>query len=160
MATAARLIAVGEPVEDRHGQPAALAPGAPGRIAVEAHDPAGGLSWAARTYTSRDGHDCILAGLRRGFSLGVVRGEVFHPYAPDTRGACGELRRFGLVTSVQTFTEPHLRTLVFGRARPGTKMLRVSDPGGAQRVAPGTDGAFLLVYEGRVPATAVRVEPG
>jgi hypothetical protein len=126
---------------------------------VEADDPAGGLPWAARAFTSRDGHDCILAGRARGFSLGVIRDGLFHPYAPDTRGACGELRRVGLVLAVQTFTEPQLRSIAFGRVRPGLRAISVTGPGGTRRVIVGAAGAFLLVYRDRLGADDITIRP-
>jgi hypothetical protein len=37
--------------------------------------------------------------------------------------------------------------------------LRVIGPDGAQRVTPGWGGAFLLVYEGRLGTSQVKVKP-
>jgi hypothetical protein len=143
-------------VEDTR-QPEAFAPRAPGRIVVEAKDPAGGLPWAARAYTSRNGRECILAGRRRGFSLGVIKGGEFHAYAPSARGVCGELARIGLLVSSTTFTEPHVRTIVFGRAAPGVRTVRVEGPGPTRDAPVGPAGAFLLVYDGRVQTTDLNV---
>jgi hypothetical protein len=157
-AGAARLIAVGEPVSDtRQGE--GLAPRSPGQIAVRASDPDGGLPWAGRTYTSRDGRECILVGRQRGFSLGVIRGDTFHAYPPDARGVCGNLARVGLLQSAVTFTEPQVRTVVFGRTKPGVTAVRVEGPGRPRDVRVGPAGAFLLLYDGRVAANQVRVTP-
>jgi hypothetical protein len=158
VAGAARLIAVGEPVNDtRQGEE--LAPREPGRIVVRASDPDGGLPWAARTYTSRDGRECILAGRQRGFTLGVIRGGSFHAYPPDARGVCGDLASTGLLQSSVTFTEPQLRTVVFGRTKPGVTSVLVEGPGRPREVRVGPDGAFLLLYDGRVAANEVQVTP-
>jgi hypothetical protein len=159
VAGAARLIAVGDPVEDRRDLPAELAPDGPGQMVVEAADPAGGLPWAARVYTSRDGRDCILAGRRRGASLGVIRDGVFRPFAPETRGVCADLERVRVFLNAETFPEPTLRTIVYGRARPGIVAVRVFGPGEPRRVRVGSAGSFLLVYDRRVPATEIRVDP-
>lgn len=158
VAGAARLIAVGEPVNDTR-QREGLAPRSPGRIVVRASDPDGGLPWAGRAYTSRDGRECILAGRQRGFSLGVIKDGTFHAYPPDARGVCGDLARTGLLQSAVTFTEPKIRTVVFGRTRPGVTVVRVAGPGRPRDVRVGPAGAFLLLYDGRVAANQVQVTP-
>jgi hypothetical protein len=158
-AGAARLIAVGEPVEDRRDLPKDHAPVGAGRIVVQAPDPSGGLHWAARVYTSKAGQDCILAGQRRGSSLGITRGGVFRPFAGNTRGICGRLDRVRLFANAATFSLPAQRTLIFGRTRPGIRAVRVTGAGAPQSVRVAQEGAFLLVFEGSVAATAVRVQP-
>ena len=158
VAGAARLIAVGEPVNDTR-QGGELAPREPGRIVVRASDPDGGPPWAGRAYTSRDGRACILVGRQRGFTLGVIRGGTFHAYPPDARGVCGDLAHTGLLQSAVTFTEPQLRTAVFGRTKPGVRIVRVAGPGRPRDVRIGPAGAFLLLYDGRVAANEVRVTP-
>jgi hypothetical protein len=155
-AGAARLIGVGEPTEDTR-QPAGLAPGAPGRIVLRVSDP-GGLPWAARAYTSRDGRSCMLAGQLRGLSLGVVRGGTFHPYPASAVGVCGEVSRVGFVFDAVTFREPRTRSIVYGRTRPGVRGVMVEVPGaGPRRVRVGRDAAFLLLYDGPVKANEVKV---
>jgi hypothetical protein len=158
VAGAARLIAVGEPVNDtRQGDE--LAPREPGQIVVRASDPDGGLPWAARAYTSRDGRECIIVGRQRGFSLGVIKDGAFHAFPPDARGVCGELAQTGRLQSAVTFTEPQVRTVVFGRTKAGTTAVRVEGPGRPRDVRVGPAGAFLLLYDGRVAANEVRVTP-
>ena len=151
VAGAARLIAVGEPVDDtRQGE--GLGPRSPGQIVVRASDPDGGLPWAGRAYTNRDGRECILVGRQRGFSLGVIRDDTFHAYRPDARGVWGDLAHTGLLQSAVTFTEPQVRTVVFGRTKPGATSVRVEGPGRPHDVRVGPAGAFLLLYDGRVAA--------
>jgi hypothetical protein len=71
----------------------------------------------------------------------------------------GNLGRVGLLQSAQTFTEPQLRTVVFGRTKPGVTAVRVEGPGAPRDVRVGEAGAFLLLYDGRVAANRVRVTP-
>jgi glucose/arabinose dehydrogenase len=65
----------------------------------------------------------------------------------------------GTLQSAVTFTEPQLRTVVFGRTHPGVTTVRLEGPGRPRDVRVGPAGAFLLLYDGRVAANQVRVTP-
>lgn len=158
-AGAARLISVGEPLVEVKDLPQELAPGSgEGVLAVTAPDPQAPLPWAVRVYTSRSGESCAIAGQLRARTLGVIRDGVFRAYRDDERGICADLQQSPLVFGTRYFASP-ARTLVYGRAAPDIDRLRVQGPDGTKTVAPAVGGAFLLVYEGRVPVAELGVSP-
>jgi hypothetical protein len=139
-AGAADLISVGEPVREPARTPAYRPEGATDlQIALKA--PSGGaLPYGVVTYTARNGDRCALAGVIRGAQLGTMDGARFRPFPSDRTGAC----RAGS----KPFHEPIElggRTLLYGRAKPSTRFVRVE--GTDRKVAVGPGGAFLFVFD-------------
>lgn len=159
-ATAARLIAVGEPVLDERDLPEGLRPeDGERRIVVRAADPSGGLVWGASVYRSADGRACILAGVQRGASLGVVDDGRFRPYSQQTRGSCGDLRRTDVFFTTQTVRQPS-RTLVFGRTDARARVIRIRSGAESRTVGVTDGGAFLVVFDDDLDSSTLRVDPG
>ncbi len=158
VAGAARLIGVGEPVKDTKGTPARLRPTTQAEIAVRAQDPSGGPAWAAAVYVAKDGQECALAGRERGGVLGLqVSRDEFRPFAAGTTGMCARLNGSRVAFTTARPRDMFPRSLVYGRAGPGIKAVRITVDGQTQ-VAPVGSGAFLAVYEGTVTDRDVRFE--
>lgn len=156
IAGAAALIGIGSPVKDDRGQPERLQPGQPPRLAVTLAEPSGAATWGVSIYEGRAGADCALAGRVRFERLGQVAPDgTFAPLARDTVGACGSLARRPVVFAVITPRDPLERTLVFGRAK--ARRVRVTTSDGSRRASTGPGGAFLAVYQGRIPLKDVSV---
>jgi hypothetical protein len=160
-AGATQLISVGGPETDRPGfrtfqQPAG--PTARSLVATAPDADAHGR-WGVRAYRSHNGDSCALVGFLRGDVLGTVRGGMFHPYTSSVTGACGTPapRRFFL--SVSYVTEPRPRTLIYGRAGRQVAAVRVLVDGRPRDAPAGEAGAFLLVFAGRLDASALRPRP-
>jgi hypothetical protein len=91
-------------------------------------------------YSARNGQRCALAGVVRGAQLGRIEGGEFRPFTSDRTGAC----RAG-TKGFHDLSVLGDRTLVYGRAAPSTRFVRVD--GTDRRVAVGPGGAFLLVFD-------------
>jgi hypothetical protein len=156
VAGAARLIGVGEPVKDTKDYPARLHPAGSEEIAVRAQDPSGGPAWAVAVYDAKNGQQCALAGRERGGVLGLqVSRDEFRPFANGTTGMCARLNGSRVVFTTANPRDMFPRSVVYGRAGPGIKAVRITVDGQTQ-VAPVGSGAFLAVYEGTVTDRDVR----
>jgi hypothetical protein len=98
------------------------------------------LPFGVVIYTARNGDRCALAGFIRGAQLGRLQGGTFRPYASDRTGSCRAGTRL-----VQDLSVQGDRTLLYGRAAPGTRTVRVE--GTTQSAAVGPGGAFLFVFD-------------
>ena len=157
-ATAAELIATGRPIS-RNDSPARFAPGGSSRLVLRVTDPAGGLPWALRLYTSKAGLDCAIAGRLRGDRLGWMEAGAFRPRPPADAGGCQDLDRRPLLLVLDRAPEQPARTLVYGRARPGVRRIAISVGGRRYDRSTGAGGSFLLVFAGRLDNRDVRVAP-
>lgn len=156
-ASATGLISVGEEIAPLADLPAddpryARLPGG-ADLAIQADDPDRKLNWGVAVYTSRDGRDCLLAGQVRGNLLGLERNGTFHPYSNLRTGACGDLKRMEQVNEIWYIEGRAPRTLVYGRTATPDKRFgfRLKSTGEERTVKPGRGGAYLFVYEGRIP---------
>jgi hypothetical protein len=142
-ATAAELIATGDPQPDAVTRDAALRPsGEVLPVDVTARDEP--LSWGVTTYRSAAGDRCSIAGQLRAGRLGVVRDGTFRPYAEGTGGPCYDPGRLNYATDVRRFTG---RTIVFGRASRRVRSVVVRQAGEPDaRARTGRAGAFLFVF--------------
>jgi hypothetical protein len=158
VAGAARLIGIGEPVKDTKNPPARLRPTGSPEIAVRAQDPSGGPAWAVAVYDAQNGQQCALAGRERGGVLGLqVSRDEFRPFAAGTTGMCARLNGSRVAFTTAHPRDMFPRSVVYGRAGPGIKAVRITVDGDTQ-VAPVGSGAFLAVYEGTVTERDVRFE--
>jgi hypothetical protein len=139
-AGAADLISIGEPVREPARSPAYRPEGATDlRIALTARS-GGELPYGVVTYTARNGERCALAGVLRGAQLGRMDGARFRPFSSNRTGSCRSGTKL-----FHDFAVLGDRTLVFGRAAPSTRFVRIE---GTKRRAPvGPDGAFLFVFD-------------
>ena len=141
-ATAADLFSVGEPVPDtRQGFENYRAAQAGGMTPVVTAASGYKLPFGVAIYTARNGQRCAVAGEARGSSLGRMRNGTFRPYDASQAGVCrgGDKLVFDAIDIGD-------KTLLFGRAAPGAKV--VTFEGKPQ--TPGRGGAFLFVMR-RVP---------
>jgi hypothetical protein len=139
-AGAADLISVGEPVREPARSPAYRPQGATHlQIALTARS-GGDLPYGVVTYTARNGDRCALAGVIRGAQLGIMQDGTFRPYASDRTGACRAGTKLFHDSSVLGG-----RTLLYGRAAPSTRFVRLE--GTDRRVPVGPGGAFLFVFD-------------
>jgi hypothetical protein len=145
-AGAADLISSGEPVptRDRPSDPRYDSSGQL-QLATKAEDTP--LSWGVQIYTSSRGEECALLGRVRGNELGKLDAAgVFHRYPEGRSGACGD-------TGVKAgfFGDLYLRedrTVLYGRARPGVKVVTITADGKDYPVRTGLGGAFVIVFKG------------
>jgi hypothetical protein len=139
-AGAADLISVGEPVREP-SRSSAYRPGGATQlqIALTARSE-GKLPYGVLTYTARNGDRCALAGVIRGAQLGLMEGGKFRPFTSDRTGACRSGTKL-----FNDFAVLGDRTLVYGRAAPSTRFVRVEATDRRVRVGPG--GAFLFVFD-------------
>jgi hypothetical protein len=150
-AGAADLISIGEPVPEKAERAPAYRPDGATNLQIALKARSGGeLPYGVVTYTARNGDRCALAGVIRGAQLGLIEGNEFRPYASDRTGACRGADR--LVLDRAAVGE---HTLVYGRAAPATRTVRVR--GTDRRVAVGSGGAFLFVYDKLTPATSIAI---
>jgi hypothetical protein len=161
VATGASLLATGDPVPDVKGKGTRYLPATPGggRIAVSAYDPALNVRWGVATYTARTGSQCVVAGQVRGTSLGLVRDDVFHPYAEATSGACAHLSARQMVTEARFFPGSQPRTVVYGRTGPKVHGIALEVDGKHYSSAIGHGGAFMFLFEGEVTPAEVKLTP-
>jgi hypothetical protein len=158
-AGAAELISTGEPVPDRtlRGPRSEPPSGQSATIVAKAGDPDAKTTWGVGVYTSATGRPCVLAGQVRGYTLGLIRGGSFHPYAPGTSGICAKDSARPLVYDRLTIHGAQPRTVVFGIANgPVTATLN----GKSSPVRRGRGGAFLVVYSGTLPLDQPQLDVG
>jgi hypothetical protein len=147
-AGAGKLLGIGEPTTDQRDLPGKLRPAGARRVVLRVHDAQAKTDWGAAVYTAVDGKNCVLAGVMRAASIGVMSSGTFHPYGPDYIGVCARLATQPLFYAAVNVREPAPRTLVYGLARPGIRRLSVITPDERREVEPGPGGAFLLLFDG------------
>lgn len=156
-AGAGDLISIGEPV-DNDLLPKDFAAGEATEVPlVVASDPGGGPDFAARPVTATDGQPCVFVGQRKNGELGRVRGGKFVPYGSGANGVCAPFGSEGAFVDTFVVKEPETRTAVFGRARRDAKTVTLTVEGERHTARPGPSGTFLLIFDGRVPKSAVSV---
>jgi hypothetical protein len=142
-ATATDLISVGEPVPDAIPQGARYRPAAGERRQITVTTSAGAeLPFGVAVYDATNGDRCALAGVIRGVQIGILIGDEFRPYPADRPGACRDHGRMFL-----DWVTVAGRALLYGRASPGTRAVRLRETG--QSFPVGADGAFLFVFDAR-----------
>jgi hypothetical protein len=160
-ATATDLISTGEPVRDRGFSPPRFQPAQPGALdlVAKASDPARG-AWGVAIYSNAEGLSCAIAGQVRGNQLGVVRDGRFHPYAADSRGACGKLGRRSMIADTLTVRGAEPRTILYGRARPGERTVIAEDAGTPKVAKTARGGGFIFVFKGEHSLADLRPRVG
>lgn len=157
-AAAGVLLGVGQPVTSERDQPAGLRPEVRGRLDVTSADPRSRVVWGVRSYRSRDGSRCAVAGRVVNGLVGQLRADGrFAPFAEDTVGACTDVQSERIAFGVVAPSGPLRRTLVFGRAGESTVAIRLRTPSSARTLSLGRDGAFLAVFEGIVRLADISV---
>jgi hypothetical protein len=92
------------------------------------------------SYKNKSGVTCVLMGYVRGAQLGIIERGTFRPYPTSISGPCGA-NPYGDIRIGD-------HTLLGGLAAPGVRRVVVA---GGWDAKPGKDGAWLLVFKGRVP---------
>jgi hypothetical protein len=138
-ATAADLISIGEPVKTRDDQAQYRAVSGGLELVLTA-DSRGRYPFGAAIYTAANGQRCIIAGQLRGSQLGLVENGTFRPFAKSPADTCGGR---GRSFSSRDFGD---ETIVYGRAKQGTRTIRVD----GREHAVGRGESFLFVFD-RVP---------
>jgi hypothetical protein len=151
-AGAADLISVGEPLRDPAEQTPAYRPAGARDLQIALTTPSGGkLPYGVVIYTARNGQRCALAGVIRGASLGLVDNGKFRPYGSGRTGSC--------MVGTRPFQDQIAlgdRTLIYGRAAPRTRTVRLKGIPGEAPVGKG--GAFLFVLGKVAPNEAFELE--
>jgi hypothetical protein len=156
-AGAADLISIGEPVRDTRREQADYRPANPNALQLAVTAPSGGkVPFGVGIYDAKNGQRCAVAGQVRGNTLGRVEGGTFRPFEiGHVLGACS-----GAQQPSWTSADVAGRTLVFGRAKPGARVVHAR-VGRESRAAPtGRGGAFLFVYDRIAPTERVYVDIG
>ena len=164
VADATGLLASGEPIEtllprnerawaERYQAPHGT------RVVVTAPDADYRFGWGVGIYTTAKGEDCAIAGQVLGGALGRERDGRFHRYGPRVIGSCGNLDRLPMMSDSLRITGPHPRTLFFGRVGKGGRQPVFSYRG--ERITPrvGPGGAFLMVFDGVLAPSAIKLLP-
>jgi len=159
-------VAVAQRVLDREGAdepretiPEKVAPAADlGVIPSSATpDPSGGPPWAMRAFTNRDDLECIALGRLREGVLGTYDRRTFRRKRPSALpGACGSLRRVGLVVAAHLRGGPEPRTIVYGLVR-AARPVRVTVGGKIRTLQPDSSGSFIDVRIGLFDMDTARV---
>lgn len=115
--------------------------------ALRVPDPAGGLPWGVRLYTSKLGLPCVLVGRVKDDHLGVPSGGRFLRYPLDAPGLCSDSKDEHAAFAVRrTSTPAPGRTLVYGVVdRTVSSVVIHPEAGRSQPVTVADDGGFLLV---------------
>lgn len=164
VAEATGLLASGEPIEtllpreERAWSERYQAPHGT-RVVVSAPDKDYRFGWGVGIYTTAKGEDCVIAGQVLGGALGRERDGRFHRYGPRVIGSCGNLDRLPVMTDSLRITGRHPRTLFYGRVGKRGRQPVFQHRG--ERITPrvGPGGAFLMVFDGVVPPSALKLLP-
>jgi hypothetical protein len=164
-AWAAGLLPVGAPLPapPRGDVPARLLP-RPGTARVDAlrvADPTGGPPWGLRISTSRTGLTCYAFGRVQAGTLGIVDAAGrFRPLPLAGTGSCSDLSVDPVAFDIRRVaTEAgKARTLVGGVAGREVTRIVASRPGPSRNLVPSRAGAFLVVYDGAVPLSSLRLK--
>lgn len=126
-------------------------------------DPAGGLQWALRAYTSTSGGDCVEIGRMSGERFGQIDADAaFRALALDARGTCGDLASEPAIVVLNTYQArvgQAARTVLFGLASPavGGIVVQRGDGSSGTRLALAATGGFLLPLAGVIAASELPV---
>jgi hypothetical protein len=128
------------------------------RIGPTAPDPAGGLDWALRAYTSTSGASCAEVGrLSRGQFGQKDSSGAFYPLELDESAVCDDLTVEPVVVAVKAYpagAQRPARTVLFGRAGPTVANVVVQQRDASSEARPriGATGGFLLPLAGTIAA--------
>ncbi|MEA2171789.1 MAG: hypothetical protein QOF76_5089 [Solirubrobacteraceae bacterium] len=142
VAVGSGLIPLGSPTNNPKEFDQNRPQGAVSQIAVQARDPRGVLPYGVVVYRSRSGADCAEAGQVRAGRLGELRGQTFHPYAPERAGACGRLARLSFFGDGKQTAH---QFLYYGRARAGIARMEITVGTRVLEAPTGRRGAFIFV---------------
>lgn len=157
------LISSGEPIQPNPGlevgdPKVTLAEGAKVEVVATAPDRERNVSYGVAIYTSDAGNRCVIAGQLRGNQLGLERDGVFHRFSDLRPGVC-LLGGDGVSSSTRIDSTPP-RLLIYGRTRrpeaAGTFVVRST--GERHPIKPARGGAWLLVFDGDVPLSDLKLE--
>jgi hypothetical protein len=151
------LISTGEPVPDRRLQSSTNRAVAGFEVDVRAPDPEARVTWGVATYKNAEGQPCAMPGMVRGQAIGRLEKGVFRPYAPNTPGICGDFAKIRLVSDLTVVRAPRLRSLLYGRARPGLDRIELTYQGKPHTGVRGPGGTFLFVFSGEIDPRQVQL---
>jgi hypothetical protein len=163
-AFAAGLLPLGAPLPGppRGDVPPRLLP-RPGSARVDVlrvPDPAAGLPWGVRVARTRDGSICYAFGRVQQRTLGVVDAAGrFRPLPVAGTGSCGDLSVDPVLFDLRRLETSRggERTLIGGVAGREVSRITGETAGRSRTLALSASGAFLAVYEGRVPLSRLRL---
>lgn len=112
---------------------------------VRASDPGGGAPWGLRSYTSRTGQTCLVAGRVVGGRIGVLTAGRFKPYGSNVPGSCARPGQHLFMAMLGYGAAAGSRSVLFGQADRQVKSLRLVSDGGSQAVSIADDGLFIVV---------------
>ncbi|MBE2316555.1 hypothetical protein DVA67_011250 [Solirubrobacter sp. CPCC 204708] len=156
VAGAARLIGVGEPLNDPSPAVPRYQPDGGPTLVAQQFDRERNVAWGVGVYTGKDGLECSIAGAVRGTQLGRIEGNAFRPYVGDYAGSCGDLSQQKLTIDI---LRSQGRSIVFGRVRPGTRVVVAEHDGDRRRAEPGAGGGYLFIFDGELAFDDVDVRP-
>jgi hypothetical protein len=127
-------------------------------------DPAGGLEWALRAYTSISGGACVEVGRLSGERFGQVAADgAFRADALDAGGTCGDLASEPAIVVLNAYPARAgrpARTVLFGLASPAVGGILVQRRDGSPATRPAIwaiGGGFLLPLAGTIAASELPV---
>jgi hypothetical protein len=117
---------------------------------ARAADPAGGLAWGARTYSSRTGARCVVIGRIQHGLIGVLHGDRFERLARNAPGTCTGPSNAHIALAVRIYPLPDAgRSVLFGVADRRISRIATVAGGRLVDVPIAADGVFLRVARGR-----------
>jgi hypothetical protein len=151
------LISTGEPVPDRRLQSSTNRAVAGFEVDVRAADAEARVTWGVATYKNAEGRPCAMPGMVRGQAIGRLEKGVFRPYAPNTPGICGDFAKIRVFSDLTIVRAPQLRSLLYGRARPGLDRIELTYQGKPHAGVRGPGGTFLFVFSGEIDPRQVQL---
>jgi hypothetical protein len=125
---------------------------------VQVPDPAGGLPWGARTYTSVRGGACVVVGRVRQGRVGVLVGRRFSPLPRAAQGACAPDADDHIAFSVRLYPGPDAgRSVVYGVVDRAVTSMSLRRLGRFSPVEIAPDGVFLVVRAGTTALRGARL---
>jgi hypothetical protein len=148
VATAADLIAIGEPVPELRASAPRYEPAGGRQIVLKAG--ARGREFGVAFYTGKNGFICVVGGHVRGTQLGMIERGTFRPYPADRPGACNRVDRINL-GSMRLGED----WVVLGRVPDWVRAVVVD----GTRHARTATGAFLFVFDDDPANVPVEFDP-
>jgi hypothetical protein len=133
------------------------------RLGPIASDPAGGLEWVLRAYTSTSGGACVEVGRIRGQRFGQLDADgAFRSLPLDAGGTCGDLSAEPAIVALNAYPARAgraARTVLFGVTSPAVGGITVQRRDGSSGSQPaiGVTGGFLLPLAGTIAASELPV---
>lgn len=133
------------------------------RMGPTAADPAGGIDWALRMYTSTSGGSCVEVGRVTGGRFGQIdEAGAYRALPLEAVAACGNLAAEPVILAVNAYPargDRDARTVLFGRASPSVADVLVQRGGDSVQARPeiGATGGFLLALAGTIAASELPV---